>query len=253
MRDTLARGLRAWILCVGLVVAVPAATIQIQSIEGFVHYGGGAAPQDALSIGSPGFSSQLDGDNLGSFLFLWQNTTGAEITGLTFTVFFDADIDNDANTFFNEYGEFVSLALPVLAPAGAIAPTDWEIDEPEYVYGNIYTHSWEGALDNSNGVPSSAPDDVSHALLFQIPKLSDGQLLSIYGTLSLTDAAGLAQVDPDSNVTLYFNGYAVLGEEDDPPPPPPPPTGEVPEPGTISMLALGTAGLAALRLRGGKS
>lgn len=219
--------------CLGIVllsVSAGATTIQLQSVEGFIHYGGGSTPQVSLNQSSPEFVTGLDANNLGSFQFVWTNTTGGDLANLSFTLFLDPDIDRDDNTFFNEYGELVSNSLPVLAPLGAVGFTNWEIDEPEYTFGNIYTHSLAGTLDNLVGVPSSAPDDVSHALQFFIPALLDGQTMRVFGTLSLTDAAGLAQVDPDSNVTLYVNGYALLDAA---------PTSGVPEPGTYALLGAG--------------
>lgn len=212
-----------------MVASLPAANIQFVSIEGFLHYGGGTTPQASFNSSSPEFTSFLDAGNLGVFQFVWTNTTGAAIDNLTFTLFLDPDIDRDDNAFFNEYGEFLSALLPVGAPGGALVFDQWEIDEPEYVFGNIYTHANEGALDNSSGVPASgAVDDVSHALLFRVAQLLPGQTLTVAGTLSLTDAAGLGHYDPDSNVSLYVNGYATLSDVA---------TSDVPEPGTLLLLS----------------
>lgn len=211
-----------------LAASLPAANIQFVSIEGFLHYGGGTTPQATFSSSSPEFTSFLDANNLGVFQFVWTNNTAAVIDNLTFTLFLDPDIDRDDNTYFNEYGQFLSALLPAGAPSGALVFSDWEIDEPEYVFGNIYTHANEGALDNSSGVPPSGPvDDVSHALLFRVTQLLPGQTLTVAGTLSLTDAAGLGHFDPDSDVSLYVNGYATLSEVQ---------TSDVPEPGTFLLL-----------------
>lgn len=215
-------------LVLGLVTCLPAATIQYVSIEGFLHWGGSSSPREVLDSSSPEFISNLDADGLGTFQFDWTNDTGTLLSSLTFSLFIDPDIGRDTNGFFNEYGEFISLSLPALAPVDAISFGEWEIDEPGYVFGDIYDNVWLGALDNSNAVPSSGPaNDVSHALLFEIPQLLPGQVLSVTGTLSRTDAAGLAQHDPDSGETLYFNGYALAGEE---------PSTNVPEPGSAVLV-----------------
>lgn len=223
-----------------LCATLPAASINLVSVEGFLHYGGVSTPAAAFSAVSPEFVSSLNAQNLGSFQFAWVNTTGAAINDLTFTLFVDPDIDRDDNTYFNEYGEFLSFALPVLAPSAVIAFSDWEIDEPEYVFGDIYTNANAGALDNSNGVPATgAADDVSMALLFRVASLGAGETLTVTGTLSDTDAAGLSQYDPTSNAFLYFNGYAETTTGAG--------SGDVPEPGSAILFLAGGAGLVLLR------
>ncbi len=227
---------RIWLLS---LFALPASgTISFQSNNAFLHYNGGLqATFDSLS---PEYTSFLDGNNLGSFQFIWLNNTGLTVTDLRFVLFLDADIDRDDNTFFNEYGTFISLALPVGAPPGAIAATEWEIDEPEYVFGNIYSHALAGVLDNSNGVPSSTVDDVSLALLFSLGDIAPGQFVTVTGTLSPTDAAGLGHFDPDSPYEFYFNGHAVTGDGG---------AAGVPEPSTFAMAFGAISAAACLRRR----
>ena len=217
-----------------------AATINLVSVEGFLHYGGVSTPAAVFNTASAGYTSSLNAQNLGSFQFSWVNTTVAAIDDLTFTLFVDPDIDRDDNTYFNEYGAFQSFSLPILAPTAVIAFSDWEIDEPEYVFGNIYTNANDGALDNTNGVPDTGPaDDVSMALLFRVAHLGVGETLTVTGTLSDTDAAGLGQFDSASNAVLYFNGYAETTAGAGP--------GDVPEPGSGVLFLVGAAGLALLR------
>ena len=197
MNMSFARSVSIAALVLGLVTCLPAATIQYVSIEGCLHWGGSSSPREVLDSSSPEFISNLDADGLGTFQFDWTNDTGTLLSGLTFSLFIDPDIGRDTNGFFNEYGEFISLSLPALAPVDAISFGEWEIDEPGYVFGDIYDNVWLGALDNSNAVPSSGPaNDVSHALLFEIPQLLPGQVLSVTGTLSRTDAAGWHSMIP---------------------------------------------------------
>ena len=44
------------------------------------------------------------------------------------------------------------------------AGQSWEIDEPEFIFGDIWTNLNNGALDNTNAVPVSSPYDVGMAL-----------------------------------------------------------------------------------------
>lgn len=186
----------------------------------FVHAGGTLQAQ--LNDASSGFTSTLNSDNLGSFGWSFTNTTGLTLSNLVFLVFLDADIDRASNTYFNEFGEFESLSLPPGAPGGAITATAWEIDEPGFVFGDIYNNLLAGILDNSNGVPSGSPDDVSLALGFELGHLAPGQTATLLGFLSLSDIGGLSHTDPATPYTLYFNAYATTDSV----------PSTVPEPGT---------------------
>ncbi len=220
------------LLCSGL----QATSIQIVSLEAFLHSSGNPTPVATFNNSSPEFTSNLDANNLGSFSFTFTNNTTEIISNASWTLFIDLDLDRDLNTFFNEYGEFISFLQPINAPVDSIAFSAWEIDEPEYVFGNIYTNSLAGTLDNTNAIPASGPaDDVSHALFFQVAQLAVGQTFTATGTISLTDAAGLAHFDPDSVASIYINGFATLS--------PTSPT-EVPEPSTAALVALALAALA---------
>jgi hypothetical protein len=147
----------------------------------------------------------------------------------SFTAFFDHEIDETINTFFNELGT-----------TGGTRQSwqSWEIDEPGYVFGDIYNNFLAAALDKDNGVPSTAPDDVSMAMGWSFTLGPDEEAY-----ISMTigrQAPGpgtlyLAQTDPDSNETLYFFGTYDTGT----------PGGVVPEPSTLLLVGAGLLGVAA--------
>lgn len=232
----------SYILQIALLLSLAAAslqatTIQAASIEAFLHSDSNSTPIASFTLAQADVS-QLGANNLGSFSFSFTNNTGTLLNNATFTLFIDLDIDRDDNTFFNEYGNFISFFQPFNAPLNSIPFSAWEIDEPGYVFGNIYTNSQNGAPDISNALPTTgSPDDVSHALLFQVAQLALGQTFTATGTISLSDAAGLAHIDPTSNITLYINGFATLTPTNQ---------NEVPEP---IPAALVTASLAFLYRR----
>jgi hypothetical protein len=128
----------------------------------------------------------------------------------------------------------VSLSLPPGAPPGAIAASTWEIDEPGYVFCDIYLHLLSGDLDNSNALPASTPDDVSLALGFAVGTLNAGDSIAAVFHVSSNNIDGLKQIDPDSQISLYFDGNVTRGTHT-----------QIPEPGA-SLLSIG--GLIALRL-----
>jgi len=162
-------------------------------------------------------------------------TITAQMTGAgvhDILVFLDLEIDEPINTFFNEFG----------ATAGAPgAGLSWEIDEPGYVFGDIYSNFLTGALDNTNGVPPGSPDDVSFALGRAFTLAADETGTLTFRT-SLTPPAGgfyLVQTDPDSASSVYFSSDLSIRGGGEPP---------IPEPGTLTLLGLGLAA-AARRLR----
>lgn len=156
------------------------------------------------------------------------------------TAFFDHDIDQEINTFFNETG----------ATGGtAVAGQGWEIDEPGFVFGDIYDNLLAGTLDGTIGFPGA--EDVSMAMGFEF-SLAATQTAIVSFFLSVVNTAPgffLAQSDPHSiafqlapNQVFFWGALDITGVIE---PPPPPPTG-VPEPTTLALLA---AGLLSLGLR----
>lgn len=134
-----------------------------------------------------------------------------------FVSFVDAEIDEALNTFFNEYAE----------TEGALAAgRSFEIDEPGFVFGDIFDNARAANLDGTNAVPSSAPEDVSMALAFTILNLAPGQTARFELMLSEDgDSLGgfaIRQRDADarSDTVITFSGVGSI----------------VPEPGTAALI-----------------
>lgn len=151
-----------------------------------------------------------------------------------FIGYFDHEIDEATNTYFNEVGGVSG------APA---AGQSWEIDEPDFVFGDIFSNfssstlATGSLLDNSIG--AAVPEDVSMAMGWGF-SLAAGQTAVI--TLSLTEIAPasgfyLSQTDPDSAASVYLAGSLDTGAT------------AVPEPGEAIayIMLVGFLGWSAIR------
>jgi hypothetical protein len=154
-----------------------------------------------------------------------------------FIAYFDHEIDELDNTYFNEVGSTSGVPVP---------GQSWEIDEPGYVndgtYGDIYNNVEAGMLDNKNFNDLSLTDDVSMALGWNFTLASDETAI-ITLLLDETAPAGsfyLAQTDPAHNDysggSVYFSGELNIRGGGTP----------IPEPGTLMLLGSGLLGLIGL-------
>jgi hypothetical protein len=222
-----------------------AATLTLTSQELYLFIG--ADDPFMYSPASAEYFTNLDGDNFGTYGWTITNNTGSAWSPVSLFFFYDGSwdegVDIESNNAFDEYGELWGLGLSPGAPAGAIAPDGYEIDEPGYVFGDIYTNvSFLGTVDNFNAVPSSAPEDVSLAYRWVLPSLAAGDTLRL--TIQHLSAAteGISHVDPDDSAVVFVNGYLEVEAAEV--------TG-VPEPGTIWAMGAGLLALGyAVRKRG---
>lgn len=175
------------------------------------------------------FSASLSADATDLTLrYEFTNNTGGTLADVWFFSFVDAEIDVAINDFFNEAG--FQLGAPGTGPGDPDADA-WEIDEPGFVFGDIFSNLLLGALDNTNSVPLASPEDVSMALGFSLGDLLPNHIATIDILLSddgdVLGSLALQHFDTDSGSfdTLTLSGIASLAL--------------VPEPNTLLLIAIG--------------
>jgi len=185
--------LTAMLLCLGFPNAATAAIALFDygfNIDGTRTLAGDPLP---ASIDASGFDFNT---GLGSINI---TITGAGIHSVI--GFFDHEIDEPINTFFNETG------LISGAPA---AGQSWEIDEPGFVDGDIFENFEDGTLDNGIGTSiygdTIFPDDVSMAMGWDFGLALGEQALITFALVDFSSSSGffLQHNDPDSQESVYL-------------------------------------------------
>lgn len=191
-------------------------------------------------IDTDGDVAGLGADGLGTIIVTVADE-GAHSVGL----YVDHEIDEEDNTFFNEYGD---------TSGATAAGQSWEIDDPEAgdIVGNFFGYS----LDNTNGAPQGGCTngdfddvdagechDVAMAMFWDFV-LAAGETATISFLIGDTAPGGfyLEQVDPESGSSIFFSSTLRIRG----------PVTEVPEPGTLLLLGAGLLGMAASRRRNRK-
>ncbi len=179
------------------------------------------------------FTNTLNADGIGSLSWAFSNNTAATLSDVNLFGYLDGEIDPDLNSSFNEFGRLIAVAG---SGSGDSAADSWEIDEPGFVFGDIYDNLFLGALDNSNAVPEGSEDDVAMALGFELGDILAGETWTMAINISLDNIGGLFHGDIDGGNGFYINGSVDINR-----------AVPVNEPGSLALLLLGLAGVCLAR------
>jgi hypothetical protein len=187
------------------------------AVNGFDLNGGQAGTSAQLSGQSLpaglafGFSAALSNQTDAVLTYVFTNLSSGGFTNLRFSVLLDAEIDQELNTFFNESGAVIGTPGN---GAGDVSPDMWQIDEPGFVNGTLFNNLFLGALNNSNSVPPSAPNDVAFGLGFFLGDLSPGQSAAVSVMISgaghYLGTFALQQYDQSTNSPTVITLSAIV-------------------------------------------
>lgn len=170
------------------------------SLEDWVFNVDGVSSEFLLGDEFPAVGSFTNG--LGQFALEISGEGSHKVIG-----YFDLEIHESANTFFNEFGNISSNSPSV--------GQSWEIDEPGFFYGDILDNVFSGDLDFSNGVQSGAEDDVAFALGWDFVLLSNEVAVIDFIFTNIVPASGfyLSQTDPELSESVYFySALSIIGD-----------------------------------------
>ena len=90
------------------------------------------------------FRAELSSDSHSvRLIYHFTNTSESTFSDVQFISFVDIEIQQTRNTFFNEYAEYSGTIGQGYSDPD---PDSWEIDEPGFVFGDIYDHLLTGQL-----------------------------------------------------------------------------------------------------------
>ncbi len=131
------------------LLALPSQALTIQEHSVFLHSDtinatslqhDGFAIDDFFSSGiAVNFSSNFDSDGIGELIWSFTNNLDFTLEDTQLFVFIDAEIDEPSNTYFNESGALESVTGQ--GSSDNLADS-WEIDEPGYLFGDIFDNLW---------------------------------------------------------------------------------------------------------------